>query len=137
MELVIVLIILGVAFALGLPNYTTSTEQARASNAKNNLLSIYSAQQNYNNNNNAYCLGPCDNLTDINTQLNLQIQDDGTYTYACAAGACTATRAGSGSPVFTLVLAAAIVLNNSNTNANTICPYGTTTSAATSNPQCQ
>ena len=138
MELIIVIIIIGAAIALGLPNYITSTEQAKASNAQHNLLAIYSAQQNYNNNNGGnsnFCLASCGSLAQINTNLSLQIQDDGTYTYACAGTTCTATRS-SGSPTLTLSLVAPVQINNSSANANQECPIGTTQNVATSNPKC-
>jgi prepilin-type N-terminal cleavage/methylation domain-containing protein len=118
MEIIFVLIIIGVAVAFSFPNFTTSTEQARALNAKNNLLTIYTAQRNYyNNNGGIYCLtgtsasSTCaaapptgigdsncaDKLAAINCNLSLNIQDDGTYKYACppTGGApltCVATR---------------------------------------------
>lgn len=102
-EIIAVLIIVGIAVAICLPNFTQPNEQALAANARNNLLAIYSAQQNYYNNQTppAYCLaaaGACDTLADINTNLSLSIQDDGSYAYACgvdpngSAFACTATR---------------------------------------------
>lgn len=105
MEIIIVVIIIGIAVAVALPNFLVPNEQARALNARNNLLAIYSAQKNYfNNNNNAYCVGvPCgNNLVNINSNLSLNIQDDGTYTYACAGTLCTATRATGGALVVTL-----------------------------------
>ena len=47
MEIIVVLIIVGIAAGFFFPNYTTPIEKARAANAQNNLLAIYSAQQNY------------------------------------------------------------------------------------------
>lgn len=102
LEIVVVLIIVGVILAFTVPDYTTPTEQARAMNAQNNLLAIYTAQQNYANNNGGnYCTSissasaACqnaqtpadpncaDNLAAINCNLSLNIPDDGTYTYGC------------------------------------------------------
>jgi type II secretory pathway pseudopilin PulG len=122
LEIIIVFMILGIALAIGFPNYLTSTEQARASNARSNLLAIYSAEQNYNNNNGGYCFGTCDTLAHINTNLSLQIQDDGTYTYACSAAAvtCTATRAADANTNIVLALNSAInISGNVNPQCNT------------------
>lgn len=85
-EMIFVLIIIGIVAAATFPNYNRPAEQARAQNAVNNLLAIYSAEQNYNNNNGNYCFstyGTCLSLSDINSRLSLNIQDDGSYTYAC------------------------------------------------------
>jgi len=106
MEVMVVMIIIGIGVVFFLPNYTAPMEQAKASAAKTNLLALYSAEQNYNNNNggsNSYCIDttnpkPCDTLADINTALTLNIQDDGSYSYICqnvgATYTCTATRNG-------------------------------------------
>jgi len=98
MELIIVLIIVGITSAVCFPNFYTSTQRAYSQAAKNNLLSIYSVQLNYFNDKNGYCLNtsasPCDNLTDINTNLNLNMMD-GVYQYICCTNAsgfiCMAT----------------------------------------------
>ncbi len=153
MEIIIVMIIIGVAIGLGLPSYTNSTEQAKSSNAHSNLLAIYTAEQNYSNNNsNNYCLSTAntataacntlltdskcaDSLAAINCNLSLQIQDDGTYTYSCTGTTCTASRS-SGSPTLTLALTAPVQIDKSNGNANAQCPVGTTQNLATSNPKC-
>ncbi len=118
-EMVVVLIIIAIATVFSLPNFTAPSEQARSLNAKNNLLAIYTAEKSYYNNNNKYCLGTggsptncADTLADINTNLSLNIQDDGTYTYECDFGvtvanvnSCTATRTNpSGAVVITLTL---------------------------------
>ena len=132
-ELIVVLVIVGIAAAMTLPNYLNPSEQARAASVQNNLLAIYSAQQNYNNNNGSYCYStsapPCDTLAHINTNLGLSMQDDGTYLYTCnqAAVTCTATRNnGSAIPVITVALNAAIQLtgevNPSCTAGNIWCP---------------
>ena len=127
MEIMVVLIIAGIAAAFFLPDYTIPIEQARAANAQNNLLAIYSAQQNYNNNNGGngnYCYSAAgtastacttgsdntcaDSLAQINCNLSLNIQDDGTYTYFCAGGTCTAQRTSTGA---TIVLTLNSVIN--------------------------
>jgi len=112
-EIIIVMIMIAVATAFFFPNFTASLEHARAVTAQNNLLAIYSAEQNYNNNygNNTgatYCLDAANttnaacvaggatkcanNLVQINCNLSLNLQDDGAYTYSCTGTTCTATR---------------------------------------------
>ena len=51
LEIIVVLMIIGIVIGFTLPNFSTPTLQARALTAQNNLLAIYSAEQNYNNNN--------------------------------------------------------------------------------------
>ena len=101
MEVIVVMVMIGVATVFCLPNFTSPTERAKAVSAQNNLLAIYTAQQNYNVNNNttAFCTtanGICGSLASINSNLSLNIQDDGTYNYSCVtsggAPQCTATR---------------------------------------------
>jgi prepilin-type N-terminal cleavage/methylation domain-containing protein len=109
LEIIVVLIIIGVACILSFPNFLQPSEKARASNVQNNLLAIYSAEQNYNNNNggnNNYCLAACSSIAQINNVLSLQIQDDGTYLYDCSAGGnkCKATRNPGASVVITVAL---------------------------------
>jgi prepilin-type N-terminal cleavage/methylation domain-containing protein len=108
MEMIIVLIIIAIAAVVSFPNFTTPTEQAKALNAKNNLLAIYSAQKNYYNNGGSYCANLSSNptcgttLANLNINLSLNIQDDGTYKYDCGVTAtnyCTATRNLSPSPL--------------------------------------
>ncbi len=116
LEILVVIVILGIAAALFFPNYTTPTEQARAANAQNNLLAIYSAEQNYRNNNGNFA-SPS-SLSTINSTLSLNIQDDGTYLYSCSWGpppACTATRTNSSaSPVLAVTLNSSIQLHGGN-----------------------
>ncbi len=91
-EILVVLVIIGIGAAFYIPNYTLSNEKSWAANAKNNLLAVYSAQQNYLNNNGSYdTLG---SLSAIDSTLALSIQDDGTYSYSCssATNTCTALR---------------------------------------------
>jgi type II secretory pathway pseudopilin PulG len=124
MEIIIVLIIIGVAVALSFPNYTIPIEQAKAANARNNLLAIYSAEQNYNNNNGGnrnFALGAAlaGSLALINSTLSLNIQDDGAYLYDCGvttANACTAKRTSISPPnTIVLTLTSAINLSGSGT----------------------
>jgi type II secretory pathway pseudopilin PulG len=122
-EIIVVLVIIGLAVRFLLPNFTTPNEQAWAVSARNNLLAIYSAQLNYMNNNGSYCTIttgltiPCgDTLSNLNLHLSLNIQDDGTYLYNCANGTfqCTATRTGTLIPTITLTLNTLIKLDNTN-----------------------
>jgi type II secretory pathway pseudopilin PulG len=96
MEIIFIIIIIGVMAALAVPNFTSPNEQARAVNVKNTLLAIYSAQKNYYNNHNAFCLNDCNSLQTINTNLSLEIPDDNSFDYVCENDAsgfiCTATR---------------------------------------------
>ena len=116
MEMLVVFFIIALVVGFSFPSFMLPTEMAQALNARNNLLAIYSAQMNYFNNNNSvnYCLsatnsaspacvtvGPsdntcADNLTQINCNLSLYIQDT-LYSYACGRvgitpNVCTATR---------------------------------------------
>ncbi|MDE2027983.1 MAG: prepilin-type N-terminal cleavage/methylation domain-containing protein [Candidatus Omnitrophica bacterium] len=107
MEMIVVLIIVGIISAVAAANYLSPVEQGRALTARDNLLAIYTAQQNYNNNNGQYCFDTtsassactsisancADSLAAINCNLSLSIPDDGTYTYTCDnTPRCTATR---------------------------------------------
>lgn len=124
MEIIVVLIIIAIAVVMIFPNFSTSIEKSRAGTVQSNLLAIYSAQQNYrNNNSNAYCLASCGSLAAIDTALSLNIQDDGTYFYDCSvlANVCTATRSNaSSSPVLALTLNEPVNLSGSGT-ANPVC----------------
>ena len=138
LEIVVVLIIVGVVAVFTFPDYTQSTEQARSAVVQNHLLAIYSAQQNYNNNYNGYCLAGsaaqnactgvsanCANsLAAINCNLSLNIQDDGMYTYSCTAGVfppnCTAIRVITATTNLVLTLNSPINLSGAGV-ANPVC----------------
>lgn len=118
-EVLVVLFIIGIIAAFYFPNFTTPNEQAWASNAQNNLLAIYSAEQNYKNNNGSYATSA--SLPAINSTLALNIQDDGTYSYSCSGGVtCTATRNTVSSTNIVITLATGINLSGSGT-ANPVC----------------
>ncbi len=144
MEIIVVLLIVAVTAVVAFPSFTGPTEQARASNARNNLLAIYTAEQNYSNNHaNTFCIDilpnpqpPCavaanatcaQDLASINCNLSLNIQDDGTYRYACGADpsgfVCKATRTAGGNPVLTLTNAP-VVLNGNGVLNPTCTPAG-------------
>ena len=82
-------------------------QQGAVQAAQNNLLTIYGAEKNYYFNNAGYCINSgskptcADTLTDINTNLSLNVTDN-YYSYVCSAGAapnpfcCTATNNSNG-----------------------------------------
>jgi prepilin-type N-terminal cleavage/methylation domain-containing protein len=118
-EIIVVLIIIGLTATFALPNFTNNIERSKAITVQNNLLAIYSAEQNYNNNNNGYCIATCDNIADINTRLSLNIQDDGSYAYSCAGVICTAQRTSINVPnTIQLTLNTPIQIS---ANANPVC----------------
>lgn len=147
MEVIVVLILIGIAAVMVL-NFSNPNEKALATVARNNLLAIYSAQQNYNtsiNNNQGYCLNTANsaqanctaisgtvcanNLAAINCNLSLAITDDNSYTYACSPQAftntplCQATRNNTtGQPLITLYLNEAILSTNPVCAGGTQCP---------------
>lgn len=131
-ELIVVLVIIAVTAAIAFPSFTSQTERAYALTARNNLQAIYSAQQNfYNNNNSAYCLSTSavlnnactafsncgGSLAEIDCSLGLNFQDDGTYTYSCSGTTCTATRS-TNSQTLTISLNAPALVTCNLTNAN-------------------
>jgi len=134
MEIIVILVIIGISVIIFFPDYTTPTEKARAANVQNNLLAIYSAEQNYRNNNGGYCSNNSSSLSCngmsmsatcggslalINCNLSLNIQDDGTYTYFCGGVTCTAKRTSIGAPnTIVLTLNSAINLSG---NVNPQC----------------
>jgi len=119
-EIIVVLVIIGICVAFALPNFNIPTEQAKALNAQNNLLAIYSAQRNYNNNNGGFATA-LNGVAAINTALSLNIQDDGSYQYSCSAVSgftCTATRTGNPAPLTLTVTNSPILLHQANSNTN-------------------
>ncbi len=106
MEIVIVLMMVAIATIFIFPNFTTPMEHARAVTVQNNLLAIYTAEQNYNNNNGTYVYPS--SLSAINTTFTLDLQDDGTYIYFCSgpppAGTIPVCRAVRNNPVSNLVM---------------------------------
>ena len=134
-EIIVVLIILGLALTFAMPNFTVPSEHAKAIVAQNNLLAIYSAQQNYyNNNGSVYCntnvpnpepscavaLDQCaPDLAHINCNFSLNIPDDGTYLYSCPnATTCTAIRNNGSGKGLTLTLNQPVVTGGGNPSCN-------------------
>ncbi|MBF0490477.1 MAG: prepilin-type N-terminal cleavage/methylation domain-containing protein [Candidatus Omnitrophica bacterium] len=128
MEILVVLIIIGILAAMAVPSFTSSFENARSQDAKNNLLSIYAAQLNYFNNNQVYCNKAA--LSDINNCLSLNIIANG-VDFDCSGGTttsyiCTATSHSSGGTsnfMYTLT-PAPIVLTSTDPGTNPVCNGG-------------
>jgi prepilin-type N-terminal cleavage/methylation domain-containing protein len=86
-EVIVVLVIVGLAAAFALPNFLQSMEQTRASAAKNNLLAISAGQAKYyEDNNNAYYASAsyaANDLGNINAKFHLSMFSTDTFSYAC------------------------------------------------------
>ncbi len=86
-EIIVCLIIIGIAAAIIVPNIVNSIEQTKAQAAKNNLLAISAAQQKYfEDNNSAYCVlaGCGDTTANLYGALGLNITTNDPFTYTCA-----------------------------------------------------
>jgi type IV pilus assembly protein PilE len=72
-ELLLIVAILGIIGAVGLPIYTGYLQGAKESAAQNNLRSIYLMEQDYYNENSTYCTTqsskPCNSAATINQNL--------------------------------------------------------------------
>ncbi len=85
-EITAALVIIGILAAITVPHYTAYTQQGAARAALNNLITIYGAQNNYytgTSGNGAYCIAGCDTLSDINTNLFLNLVDPN-FQYTCS-----------------------------------------------------
>jgi len=98
-ELMVVIIIIGVVLAFGIPMYQNVVQKAREKTVKNCLLLIKDAQEIYLDDNSHYFPDaggiPMPGLTNINNNLNLAIIGDFAY-YSCTSSAwnlysCTGT----------------------------------------------
>lgn len=94
-ELVIVVAILGIIAAIGIPQYIGYTDASRVKTVQSNLRSIYLQQQDYYQRKNAYyATGTCTSVTDwdeadINTNLfngSQIIVNDGYFGYCINQG---------------------------------------------------
>ncbi len=89
MEIIVTLMVIGVLAAISIPAYNTFVQNGASQSAANNLSAIYAAQQNYYFNKGTYCVNTgsnptcADNLSDINTNLSLNVTDS-YYSYSCA-----------------------------------------------------
>ena len=108
-ELMIVVTVMGIMTAFAIPSYTKSIEKSYADDAKENIMTIHAANQNYFAENGKYwpfAAAPDKSLTGINASLRLKIIGNG-VTYTCTEGnngclvnigcnnyTCTATRPG-------------------------------------------
>ena len=83
-EMLVVLIILGILASIAIPSFLAYMPQSVVKATQNNLIAIYDAEKYHYLNNGNYCLNinGCDNLTNINTNLSLNIIDS-YFTYAC------------------------------------------------------
>ncbi len=68
-ELLIVVAILGIIGAVGMPAYSGYIAGAKESTAQNNLRSIYLMEQDYFYENGVYCVRACTNTANINKNL--------------------------------------------------------------------
>ncbi|MDE1921524.1 MAG: prepilin-type N-terminal cleavage/methylation domain-containing protein [Candidatus Omnitrophica bacterium] len=82
-EMIVVMVIAAVLAAIAIPNFITYMQQGQAKAAQANLIAIYGAQKNYYFNHGSWCAASCDNLTDINTNLSLNITDS-QFQYVCS-----------------------------------------------------
>lgn len=96
-EIIIVMVIISIMAAFGIPSFTKSMMRAKARDANNNLTIIHTAQALYKANNGVYygSTATPNALTDINTALSLSlVSTDGTN-YVCSSGTtCVATAKG-------------------------------------------
>lgn len=100
-ELIIVIIIVGILATIGMTQYTKVVEKGRASEARQILGSLRSAQNAYNLEYGAYTT----TVTDTGVDAPAACATTHYFSYACdAAGTCTATRctAGGKTPDFTV-----------------------------------
>jgi len=68
-ELLIVVAILGILAAVGVPMYSDYISDVKETAAKNGLHSIYLMQQDWFSENGSYCISQCNNTTNIQTNL--------------------------------------------------------------------
>lgn len=107
MELMVVVTIVAVIAAFGIPNYQKSVDLSIAKDAVNNLKLIGAAQQlYYARNGSSYPSGGPVDVFQINTNLHLSILQQQGVTYSCSGNTsvCTATR---GSWTYSITLPAA------------------------------
>ncbi|MDD5354900.1 MAG: type II secretion system protein [bacterium] len=85
-EFLVVLIIIGIAASVALPNFSGRLEQFRAQESEATLLLINNAQKRYKMVNGRYftCAPNCD-VQSINENLTLDIQGDYYFNYSIAA----------------------------------------------------
>jgi len=86
MELLVVLIVIGIAASIALPNFSGRLEQFRGQEAETTLILVNNAQRRYKMVNSHYftCAPNCD-IQSINENLTLNIQGDYYFNYSIAA----------------------------------------------------
>jgi prepilin-type N-terminal cleavage/methylation domain-containing protein len=87
-EVLFVLVIVGVLAGLAVPSYFGTVEKARESEAISNLKTLHSAQKIHRLNNNVY-FGPSSSLSDINANLDIELEQQ-FFEVSIAAASATA-----------------------------------------------
>jgi len=86
MEIIVVVVIVTIITAFGIPNYIKAVNKADERTVITNLMTLKSAVEIYTSEGDA--LGPWNSLSEINTELGLGLLDT-TATYSCGAGGLT------------------------------------------------
>lgn len=89
-ELIAVVVIIGILAAIMVPNYNRARERAVDKQAKAILSLIRAAQRNYKMETGGYCPGTT-SISDINTNLRLDLVDDGNWGYSITGSASSFT----------------------------------------------
>ena len=85
LELAVVAVIIGFLAIIAIPNFATMINRSYAKDAMHNLMAIYTAQQNYAQNNDG-SYKDCGDVSCINASngLGLSIVSTGNITYSCS-----------------------------------------------------
>ena len=128
-ELVVVAIIVGLLALVAVPNMIIGVNRGYAKDARNNLIAIYAAQQNYSQDHNGGYLD-CGNIACINTGLGLNIISNDGLQYTCIAAnyICEATK-----PSYTM----RVYLNMKLWSKNNVPIWYNTITSDPDNPVCQ
>lgn len=97
MELMVVVVVIGIVAAFGIPDYQRSVNTSIAKDAVSNLKVIAAAQQLYLTRNSSYhpSAGTA-NVASLNQSLHINILEQQGVVYTCTGGVCSAARASSG-----------------------------------------
>lgn len=87
LELLVVVVIVGLVAAFAVPSYSKSFDRTKRKGAENNLRVIWAAQAAYAGANGVYYLSVV--LSDVNTNLGLNILPNDGFDYACTGTATT------------------------------------------------
>lgn len=118
-EIIIVLIIIGILTAVALPSFMISIEQTRAQTAQNNLLAIAAGQgKYYEDYGHYYYSSQANDITGINSSLNLSMSQNDQFTYSCG-GANPVYNCTAGDGTVTLML-----ISNPQPPGSLGCPAG-------------